>query len=54
MHTSLNYCTLVTAHHDDGQKWPKHVRAMNCENIYHLYIQLVFITKYSIALLVTQ
>jgi hypothetical protein len=33
----------VTAHPDDGQKWPKHVDAMNWENMYHLCILLVFL-----------
>jgi hypothetical protein len=43
------HCTAysVTTHPDDGQKWPKHVRSTNLENVYHLCILLVFINNYT-------
>ena len=37
----------VTAHTDDGQAPPKHVGATDWENIYYLYILLVFISNYT-------
>jgi hypothetical protein len=44
-HRCITY--YVTAHLDDGQKWPKHVGATNWENISHLCILLVFISNYT-------
>ena len=45
MHTSFYYS--VTEHPDDGQTRRKRVGATNWENIYHLYILLVFINNYA-------
>ena len=51
--TFVNKCILthgysVTAYPGDGQKWPKHVDAMNWENLYRLCILFVFINNYNI------
>jgi hypothetical protein len=50
---TLDECThrcstySVTSHPDDGQARPKYVGATDWENIYHLYILLVFISNYT-------
>jgi hypothetical protein len=49
---TLDECTYcityyVTAHPDYGQARSKHAGAKNWENMYHLYILLVFISNYT-------